>query len=667
MATQEQLEKLYVKAKDAYYSGNEIMDDSQFDILEEKLKNMGSKICYVGTRVAGNKRHPSPMLSLGKENVLNDDTYDDIKGNIIEIYKWMAKLVTLGNKLYEYNLKYDGCSMNLIYDNGVLEDAIIRGDGAMGNSYRREMAIIVPNVIPVKHRMEIRGEVLIEKAVFDKKYFPQGYKNERNFISPVLGRDILAVDIIKDFVFMGYELRIHKDGDWFYSTKTNSVNAIEAMGFNSKHPVYKIITSKKDDFYAIYKKFKEYREKECLFRLDGMVIKGEERIRKQMGVTGHHPKWALAIKFPPKDAITKIRDIEWNTGTTGEVVPKALLVPLELDGTEVKKAALFNKKWVIDKGAWPGAEVMIAKAGDIIPQVYKVTKPSTLVTPMPTNCPSCKSILEEDETHLWCRNDDCPSRVLKKIEAGAKIFEFEEIGGSTVSSFFDCGIEKIEDYFDKRKFNKHNLVRNGYPDGRNLEKKLDGVNIIDNVTLKQVIWSLKIKDVGESISEQIANYIADEEYDFKGLTKVAVENILDQNSDNRKRLNEFLVLLELNHIDVVYPSAKDSSLKTIEMTGNPPTLGHLKVKADWYNYLKSYGFIKGKVNKTLDYMLKQDTAWTSNKTTAADKHGVPTYTYIDFIKEIIKDESLLEAEVVNDSTNVKSKKSDNTQKTLPLF
>ncbi len=375
--------------------------------------------------------------------------------------------------------------------------------------------------------------------------------------------------------------------------------------------------------------------------------------------------WAIAIKFPPKDAITTIIDIEWNTGTTGEVVPTAIMKPIELDGTTVQRATLFNKDRIDKMGAWPGAQVLVAKAGDIIPQIYKVVIKSTLKTNLPTNCPSCGELLTEDDKHLWCINPECPAQVLKKIEAAVKIFGFKDVGMSAVKDLYAAGIKTVEDYFDKKKFNKISLVRSGkFVNGRALEVIIDGVNSVDTVSLKQVIESLKFKDTGSSVSEQLANYIAGIEYDFNHLNKEAISQLTDKNSNQYQRVMRFLSLLKDNFITVEYPQEVDGSLIAIEMTGTPPVIGHLKHKNDWFDYLKSYGYVQDKLDENSAYLLTASMDSGSTKMVKAEslkKKGskIQVMTYEDFLKNVIKDPSLIK--LMGGSNNESNTKQSNTK------
>ena len=478
-------EELFLKAKDAYYDGNPIMSDSQFDILEEKLKRAGSPlVSIVGTRKAGTIAHLSSMLSLSKVSVMDSN---NMQKALTEISEWMKGMTQKGCKIFEATGKYDGNGVSLIYKDGNLVHALSRGDKICGFDYIDKMKNLVPTKIIVKDTLEIRGEVVISVDIFDKKY-SSNFKNARNFVTGLLSRDEVRHSMLSDCTFVAYEIRKHEDGGDYSYPKKRNMDILSALGFNNIHkPLTKYFTTIQE-LAKIYHEFEQYRETDSEFQMDGMVIKTDESCRLSIGNTDHHPKWAIAIKYPPKDAITEIISIDWKTGSTGEVVPTAVMKPLDLDGTTVQRATLFNRGAIDRMKAWPGAMVLVAKAGDIIPQIYKVVTPATKAGTLPAVCPTCSYQLEDDGTHLWCRNDDCYAQLLNKLQAGVQVLGFDFIGSSTLKLLYSADIKKIEDFFDKKKFNETCLIRSGYfKTGRELERILESVNSVSSIPLTKII------------------------------------------------------------------------------------------------------------------------------------------------------------------------------------
>jgi DNA ligase (NAD+) len=306
------------------------------------------------------------MLSLEKLQV-NDEENIPLE----ELEKWLSK----GTGKKELSPKFDGNAMSLFYENGVLVHAVTRGDGEMGLDKTDKLKYLVPNYIADKGQVEIRGEVVISLKVYEEKYYdPNKVSNPRNFVAGLLNRDELDLDTLKDMVFVAYSY-VRLEGDrTVYVNK--AMQNLKDFGFNQDYDVFIRYFEKASDFPKLYQEFKKYREVGSPFLLDGMVLKFSEDQRAKIGQHSHHPNWALAIKFETLTAVTKILSIDWTVGTSGELSPIANLEPVELLGTIVKKASLYNLGSILKKKMFPGATVSIRKSGEIIPQVMQVLIPS---------------------------------------------------------------------------------------------------------------------------------------------------------------------------------------------------------------------------------------------------------------------------------------------------
>lgn len=327
-----QLENQYLEAKKLYYEGNPIMNDWDFDQLEEKLKELGSDVIHiVGTQHEKEINHLSPMLSLQKIQVL------DIEKLPIEKFNsWISSCKH--NSILEATPKFDGSSCNLIYIDGNLNTALTRGNGKTGTDITEKMKLIVPNKINIQGIVEIRGEVIIKTNLFNEKY-SKDYKNPRNFVAGILGRDETSIDIIKDFDFIAFEYRVHNTTLYQdYNHGNNPIKTLSSNGFIIPE-FYQVFTA--DQFSELFFKMLQFR-KDSIYGLDGYVIKYPNEFRNQIGETDHHPKWATAIKFPPTEMITTIKSIAWNIGQSSEFKPIGVLEPIEIDGTTVSNVALHK-------------------------------------------------------------------------------------------------------------------------------------------------------------------------------------------------------------------------------------------------------------------------------------------------------------------------------------
>ena len=644
-------EELYLRWKQLYDDGVPEVSDYEFDMLEDELKFAGSlvikKVGTVSIGKANEIAHTFRMLSLAKTNVYDLDINDAIIP-LADITKFMNKSKIKDDEFFESSPKFDGSSMEIVYKNGILTSALTRGDGSFGFEHISKIKHLVPRRLPEKYgklNIEIRGEIVILKEAFNRKWSVaalgevDGYMNARNFVAGIISREEYDPKIWEDFVFVAYFVREYSDiNNWNFLPHTFS--ALTEMGFNSKYPIFVNEFKTIEEFKSAYIKTKDYRENTAPFLLDGMVLTFPESYRIKLGENDHDPEWGYAVKFPPVVCITKTIGIDWNTGSTGEVVPTAVMKPVDLDGSTVQRASLFNAGHVLKTGLWPGATVEIYKAGDIIPQIKRVVVAAPAVGTLPTECPSCKSTLILDDIHLWCRNGDCPSQVLKKIEAGKNAFKIKNVGMSSIKDLYDIGITRFMDYFDSDKLNKTILLKSGrFVQGRSLDIILEEIAAVKKVDLESVILALKLPDTGRSVSKQVARYLVGLPHDFAGLTATSVAKFTTKGSPERSMLNEFVSILNRAGIKLIKPSDDtNTNLPTYVMTGTPPKIKDLKQKSDYSKIFATKGFKEvDKLDANVSYLITDDLKSTSGKMSNAAKlkakgSNIEVITYEDFYK-----------------------------------
>jgi DNA ligase (NAD+) len=631
----------YLQCKDAYYLGTPLISDAAFDILEEKLKAKNSKVVrIVGTSKAGKVAHTFKMLSLGKINVY-DETFTHDKDPINEFVKWTLKSPI---KYYEALPKLDGNSIELNYIYGQLVSCITRGNGFFGFDKIEIVKNLVPNTIPNKHKkhVEIKGEIVFDIKVFDKKYSrealgPDGSPNARNFVAGLLAKEQYDPTVIKDMHVIVFGMRTFEDPNDAIYVK-DSINVLHDYGFNKKFPLFYHRFTDPREFTKVYEKFLKYRTEDTPYKLDGFVVNFIESERDRLGENDHDPEWSIAVKFKPKDAITKLVSHDWKTGTSYEIVPTAVLEPIDLDGSMVSRATLHNWGHVKRMKLGIGAEVLVAKAGDIIPQIYKVVTPSVNLPVPPATCPSCKAPTKIEDIHIWCTNKDCSAVVLKKIEAGIRILGVEKIGNATIPRMYNAGIKSVSDYFDKTKFNMQSLISSGYfVRGRELEIYLNAIDLIKTVPLAAVIESFKFPEAGTSVSKEVAKYYSGIPYDFKGLTKSAITLLTNKNSEEYRQINEFIKLLSTNGVKVTKEvKLVVNTKKTIkfEMTGSPSDTTQFKIKEDFANYIAGYDYEHHKLDAGCNMLITDDLTSNSGKMKSARKLGKLIKTYQQVLNDI---------------------------------
>lgn len=616
------LENQYLEAKKLYYEGNPIMPDWDFDQLEDKLKELGSEVIHiVGTQHEKEINHLSPMLSLQKIQVLDTQNLPIEKFN-----SWVSSCKH--NTTLEATPKFDGSSCNLIYIDGILNTALTRGNGKTGTDITDKMKLIIPNKINIQGIVEIRGEVIIKTNLFDEKY-SKDYKNPRNFVAGILGRDETTIDIIKDFDFIAFEYRVHNTT--LYQDYNHGNNAFETLSSNGFIIPSFFESFQPDQFSDLFFKMLQFR-KDSIYGLDGYVIKYPNEFRNQIGETDHHPKWATAIKFPPTEAITTIKSIAWNIGQSSEFKPIGVLEPIEIDGTTVSNVALHNIGNIIKHGLFPGAKVTIVKSGDIIPIVKDIIEPAfnqKIEDNIPSQCSTPQCNIEIQGVHLVCTNPNCKSRAIGRLGNGISAFKMENIGGSTLHKLYNAGIETIIDIFDKSKFNQENLIESGqFKKGRALDIIFESFEKRAPITMVTLIASLSFKATGWNTSKQVAKLYEGQTPDWYGINYAAYSPFLNSESEESKIVQKFIDTINQNGYTIEKQQQTQITADTItfELTGSPKEFG-FKTKDEFIKTVSAKGFVHTPLQKGTKYLITDDVSSSSSKMSKAIKLGIEIISY----------------------------------------
>jgi len=357
------------------------------------------------------EKHISKMWSL--EDIFNSE----------ELEAWINKTYKNYSNLRFYcEPKYDGVSLDLVYENGLLVKGITRGDGTTGELITDNVKTIksIPMKITHKELIEIRGEVVIFKDEFDKLNEIRVKDNKPVFANP---RNAAAGSIRqldpktaseRRLVFLPYGVGVNSIEDKLLSSKMETVYK---MGFI--RPPVKTICNDINDIETIYNKMVRDRDSYKMM-LDGMVIKVDDiDTQLDMGYTIKVPRWAVAYKFPAVEKITVVKDIIIQIGRTGVLTPVSLLEPVEIGGVIVERATLHNFEEIKRKDIRIGDSVIVLRSGDVIPKIMKVItrnrKGNERILHKPNTCPRCTSILHQEETMLRCNNKFCEARVISNI------------------------------------------------------------------------------------------------------------------------------------------------------------------------------------------------------------------------------------------------------------
>jgi NAD-dependent DNA ligase len=422
--TREDKLNLYYKAKEAYYNGQEIMTDYEFDALEKEL-GLENK-AQVGARhnPSYTQKHPFVMGSLSKVQIHKDKEGNiDWKKYFTEAAKYFGKHEVI------ITPKFDGCSFECEIKDGKLIQISSRGDGEYGKDLTLHLVRFVPeSFYQIPGHNVFRGEVLVNKKTYAEKYGEQ-FTNPRSFVSGVLNRDYSEDEdfysMRNDLSLVFYDYRqitngIVKDRDW------NKLNVLMSesdyhLGVTPQFFKTRYILNE-NDFEEVYNQFAEYRHN-CPFALDGIVIKPTEDFRIN-NTTEHRPSDCVAIKFIPMLEETEVVNITWNLGKTGEYTPIIWVNPVNMDGRDVQKCSGHNFGYLKSKGVTIGSKVIMSLAGDIIPFLYKVTQTNDGEIPMPEG----ETLI--DDIHLMAVLNEKDHAKLKFIYS-ANSLNIPNIGGET--------------------------------------------------------------------------------------------------------------------------------------------------------------------------------------------------------------------------------------------
>ncbi|MFC7441876.1 NAD-dependent DNA ligase LigA [Laceyella putida] len=451
--------------------------------------------------------HLSPMLSLG--NAFNEEDLREFDERVQK---------AAGGKPVKYvcELKIDGLAVSLRYEDGRFALGATRGDGTVGEDITQNLKTI--RSLPLKLRepvsLEVRGEAYMPRSAFERLNKEREARGEALFANPrnaAAGslRQLdpkLAAERTLDIFLYG----IGQSEGLSFATHTESLNFLTELGFKV-NPERRTV----NDIDEVLQYIQDWHERrpELAYDIDGIVIKVDDlALREEMGFTAKSPRWAIAYKFPAEEAVTVLEEIELNVGRTGVVTPTALLRPVSLAGTVVKRASLHNEDMIREKGLMLGDHVIVKKAGDIIPEVVAVLtdKRTGDERPfaMPTHCPECGSPLVrlEGEVALRCINPACPAQtregIIHFVSRGA--MNIEGLGEKVVTQLFDQGlVRSVADLYYLRKEDLLRLERMGEKSATNLLKAIEASKAN---SLERLLFGLGIRFVGAKGAKILAQH-----------------------------------------------------------------------------------------------------------------------------------------------------------------
>lgn len=455
------------------------------------------------------QNHRTPMFSLG-------NTYS--REDIIEFDMRIRK--TVGQAVeYFCELKYDGTAISLTYERGQLLRGITRGDGMRGDDVTSNILTI--KSIPLRLQgagwpsvFEIRGEVILTRSVFEQlnqervEIGDPPFANPRNAAAGTLklqNSSLVAKRRLDCFLYAlaGQEL----------PTKKHSDNLAIAREWGFKIPDYSRVCQNLDEVFEFIRYWESERKK-LPFDTDGVVIKVNSLQQQEiLGNTAKSPRWAIAYKYPPDRAETRLISIDYQVGRTGAVTPVANLEPVSLAGTTVKRASVHNEDQIRILDLHLGDTVFIEKGGEIIPKItgvnLKKRLPLALPVQFPEVCPECGTPLKKDpgEARHYCPNEEeCPPQIKGKLEhfISRRAMNIEGLGEETISLLYREGlVSNPADLYDLKTHQLASLERLAEKSAQNIIESIDASR---QVPFERVLFALGIRHVGETVARKIASY-----------------------------------------------------------------------------------------------------------------------------------------------------------------
>lgn len=550
-------------------------------------------------------QHLVPMLSLN--NSYNAD-------DLIDFDRKARELTGLDKIEYCVEPKFDGGSISLIYENDLLSRGATRGDGVEGDQVTTNIKQIRSLPLSAKfsdfgiQQVEIRGEVLINKNNF-KKYneglMEQGIPplaNPRNAAAGTLRlKDPaeVAKRNLEAFVYhiSYYSLLKGKKLPVELTTHSGSLKLLWDLGFRSPEKEKKIF--KGIDTVIKYCEEFEVTRDDLPYEIDGMVIKVNDiALQEKMGMTSHHPRWAIAFKFKARQATSKLLNVEFQVGRTGAVTPVAKLEPVAVGGVTVSSISIHNEDYIKEKDLRIGDAVLIERAGDVIPQIVKsltdVRTGHEKKIHFPKTCPVCNSkLFKEEEEAVWrCINIECPAQVVERIIhfVSKDAMDIRGFGDANVRKFYELGLLKDIPGIYTLDFNSISGME-GFG-----QKSIDNLQtaIVNSKKqpLHRLIYALGIRFIGETTAKTLAQAV-NHLLDFKKYSLEELQNLEDvgpkvagsihhffSNKDNIKMLEELEKLgLQLKNEKKELTKGGNLTGQTFLFTGTLPTLKRSEAEA----------------------------------------------------------------------------------------
>lgn len=589
-------------------------ENPEFDSSNSPTKRVGGEVIDRFRKV----KHKIPMLSL--PDVFSLEEIEDFN-------KRVEKEGVIPTYVCEY--KIDGLSVSLHYEKGELIYAATRGDGVIGEDITHNVKTIksVPLTLKEKIDIEVRGEIYMEKKVLEELNLKRKEENLpilQNVRNAAAG-SIRQLDskVAKERKLNVWIYHLPNPSDYGLKTHSDALTFMRDLGFKVNINANKIVNGIEE----IEEYIKDITEKRnsLPYEIDGVVIKVNDlKSQEKLGFTSKYPKWAVAYKFPAQEVLTKLLDIVFTVGRTGRITPNAVLEPVIVMGSTVKRATLHNEDYVITKDLKIGDIVSIRKAGDVIPEVVSPKKERRTGEEkefvMITNCPICGSVLEKkkDQVDHYCLNEHCQARKVEGLIhfCSRKAMNIDGLGIEVMEDLFNLGfVKEITDIYHLDKRRKELIELEGYGN-KSIDNLLSAIEDSKNNSLEKLLFALGIGGIGDKTAlllvkkflnmDNLMNSSLEDFLSIKDIGDTLANNLYNYFQDivNIKLIEDLKKIgLNMKYIGV---SSKENELITnrrFVLTGTLSFMDRDTLSLIIDNY---GGFTSGSVSKKTDVVIVGD-------------------------------------------------------------
>ncbi len=635
----ELVERLNRYAKEYYELDRPSISDAEYDQLYRELVALeeaqpdavlpnSPTHCVGGKILSGFEKyqHEYPLFSL--QDAFSREELDNFDARVRKEFPQAT---------YICELKIDGLSISLTYENGHLVVGATRGDGSVGENITENLKRVqdIPLTLTSPETITVRGECYMPRASFDRVNQQRQEAGESEFANPrnaaagtlrQLDTGVVASRGLSTFL---YQVASPTTTD----SQSHVLQHLDDLGFVTNHEYH--FAQSMDDVWDFIEKIAAMRE-ELPYDIDGVVIKVNDlAMQEELGFTVKAPRWAVAYKFPAEEKQAEILSVDWTVGRTGVVTPTANLSPVQLAGTTVSRATLHNVDYIAEKDIRIGDTVIVYKAGDIIPAVLRVVQDKRTdqeVMEIPQFCPSCGSQLlhYEDEVALRCINPICSAQIMSRLEhfTSRDAMNISGLGTSIVEKLFTVGL--VKDVADIYRLEEADLLTVEGFQKKSAEKLYQAIQTSKGNSAERLLFGLGIRHVGSKASkillekfsnlENLAQAEMDEIASIDGLGQVIAKSLTTFFSSAGTQ--QLLVELKEAEVNLTYLGqvAVEGAIlsgKTVVLTGKLERLKRSDAKAK----LESLGAnVAGSVSKKTDIVVAGTDA--GSKLTKAQEFGI---------------------------------------------